>query len=111
MNKVFYRPGTLEVIGMSDGEDSILFPDGKPFPYIETDESHEALPNLIVELNDKKEPELYYKKGSLNDPDPIPAEEPVEEPVDAPVEEAPVDAPVEEAQTAEAVVADENSIK
>ena len=71
MNKVFYRPGTLEVIGMSDGEDSIQFMDGSPYPYIQTEEPHESLSNLVVELNEKEEPELFYIKGSLDDPDPI----------------------------------------
>lgn len=102
MNKLFYRPGTLKVIGISDGEDSILLPNGKPFPYIETDEPHESLPNLIIKLDKDKKPVLYYKKGSLNDPDPVPAEEPVKEPEEIPVEDI---------QSADAVLIDEQSIK
>lgn len=64
-NKVFYRPGTLEIMGMSDGEDSILLPGGEPYPYIETNEPHDIMHNLVIEKDKKGAPKLFYKEGTL----------------------------------------------
>jgi hypothetical protein len=48
MRKIFYDEKTLEIKGMSDGEDSMQF------PYIETTENYHSLTNLAIEIKNKK---------------------------------------------------------
>lgn len=42
MRKIFYRPESLQIMGMSDGEDSMNF------PYIEVEENYHSTENMKI---------------------------------------------------------------
>lgn len=57
---IFYKPETLQIMGMSDGEASMQY------PYIEIDEYYHATDNLYLEKNEAGEIELKFKKVTLD---------------------------------------------
>ncbi len=58
MTKIFYKPETLQIMGMSDGE--IVM----GFPYIETEQIFHSLENVHVEKVD----DIYVLKITNNYP-------------------------------------------
>lgn len=58
MRKIFFNPKTLEIKGMSDGENSL------DFPYVEVEEDYHSYENLTVEKKGE-EYQLKIIKGYL----------------------------------------------
>ena len=59
MRKIFYRPDTLEIIGMSEGEDSMNF------PYVTTEEDLHS--TLGCKINENKELVIEKKELELDE--------------------------------------------
>jgi hypothetical protein len=58
MRKIFYNPDTLQIMGMSEGEDSMSF------PYVITEEDLHALNKCSIELNEGV-PQLIIDQSPL----------------------------------------------